>query len=226
MAMGWSEPRVRPVERGRTVLSILNAIFRLIPSMLLLVAIYVVSFYLLDTRVGYTTGAENVLADPAWWMSWGHAVLVLAFFSIMLTNRAHGALMALAQVVLSWTVISLLLLFAGYSYGFAEVRTGLMPTQVMWAFLIGLFLGHVAAIYLFDWQRGVPWWKAPLIATLVGPFLFVVLFYSFGYWGADVPWGAWLWTHYLVLAGAGLALMGPYAMLRRSIKPAPGHGGA
>jgi hypothetical protein len=89
-----------------------------------------------------------------------------------------------------------------------------------------VFLGHGAGILTFDWQRGVPWWKAPLVAAFAGPLVFVSVFYPFAYWGADVPWGAWLWQHFAGLVAVGLLMMGPYAMLRRRIRPAPGLGGA
>ncbi len=224
--MEVTAPQVRPARRGQPLRSILTSFMRLILPAGLLVVVYVLSFYLLETSVGFSTGAEQALADPAWWMSWGHLTLALAFFLVALTNRARGPFLALGQVVFAWAVIAGLLVFAGSLYGFSEVRSELMPTQVMWAFTIGLLLGHTVAIFAFDWQRGVPWWKAPLIAALLGPLVFTLIFYPFGYFGADVPWGTWLWMHFVALAGTGLVLLLPYAMLRKTIKPAPGLGGA
>lgn len=226
MAMGWIEPRVRPVKRGQPLRSIVTGFGKLIVPTVLLVAVYVLSFYLLSNPVWFSFAADNPQADPAWWMSLGHLSLGFAFFLVMLTNRAHGPTMAIAQVVLAWAVIGGLLAFASSLYGFNEVRAELKPTQVMAAFMTGLFMAHGAGVLSFDWQRGVPWWKAPLVATFVGPLFFVLIFYPMGYWGADVPWGAWLWMHYAALTGLGLLLMVPYALLRGRVKPAPGLGGA
>ena len=226
MVMTVIEPRVEPIKRDQQLRAILIDFVRLIVPTIFLVATYTISFYLLENPVWFSLETENVAADPAWWMSLGHLTLGLAFFQVALTNRAHGPGMAISRVVFAWLVILFFLGIAGSLYGFTELRAELMPTKVMSAFLIGLFFGHLAAILAFDWQRGVPWWKAPLIAALIGPLVFVLIFYPFGYAGADVPWGSWLWMHFVALASVGIVMMIPYAMLRRRIKPASGLGGA
>lgn len=226
MTMTVIVPRVEPVKREETLRKLLSAFLRLILPAFWLVVIYTLSFYLLETRVWFSFGASNPVAEPSWWMSWGHVTLGLAFFHVMLTNRALGPTMAFFQVVLAWALILVLLGVAGSLYGFTELRSELMPSGVMSAFLIGLILGHAASILTFDWQRGVPWWKAPLIAALVGPLVFAGVFYPFGYMGADVPWGDWMWMHFVVLAALGLLMIVPYALLRRRIRPASGLGGA
>lgn len=226
MTMEVLVPRVEPQEREEILRALLSGFLRLIMPTVWLVAIYTISFYFLETRVWFTLGRDNPVAEPSWWMSWGHLTLVLAFFQVALTNRRYGPTMAVAHVTLAWIVIAALLGFAGSLYGFGELRSELMPTNVMAAFLIGLYVGHVAAILTFDWQRGVPWWKAPLIAAIVGPLVFAGVFYPFGYMGADVPWGAWMVQHFVALAALGIVLIAPYAMLRRRIRPASGLGGA
>ena len=226
MTMEVIVPRVEPVKREETLRALVSGFLRLIVPTVWLVAVYTLSFYLLETRVWFTLGNENPVAEPSWWMSWGHLTLGLAFFQVMLTNRAHGPTMAVAHVVLAWAVIAVLLGIAGSAYGFSELRSELMPTGVMMAFLAGLFLGHVAAILTFDWQRGVPWWKAPLVAAFAGPLVFAGIFYPLGYMGADVPWGAWMGQHFVLLAAFGLLMIVPYAMLRRRIRPQSGLGGA
>jgi len=226
MSMEVLVPRVEPVKREEMVRALLSGLLRLILPAFWLAVTYTISFYLLDTRVGFSFGVQNVAADPSAWMSWGHVLLGLAFFQVMLTNRAYGPTMAISHVLLSWLFVIVMLAVAGGLYGFAELRAELMAMGVLSAFLVSLLLGHVASIFSFDWQRGVPWWKAPVIAAIVGPLVFAGIFYPLGYWGADVPWGDWLWMHFVVLAAFGLIMVLPYAMLRRRIRPAPGLGGA
>lgn len=226
MTMEVLVPRVEPDEREKILRALFSGLLRLILPTVWLVAIYTLSFYLLETRVWFTLGRANPVAEPSWWMSWGHLTLGLAFFQVMLTNRRYGPTMAMAHVALAWVAIAVLLGFSGSVYGFSELRSELMPTGVMSAFLLGLFLGHAAAVFCFDWQRGVPWWKAPLISAFAGPLAFAGIFYPFGYMGADVPWGAWMVIHALLLGALGVLMIVPYALLRRRIKPASGLGGA
>ena len=112
MAMGFIEPRVRPLERGQQLRSVSVGFVRLIVPSLFLVAVYAFSFYLLQSPVWFSLETENALANPAWWMSIGHLSLALSFFAVTLTNRAHGPTMAIFQVVLAWMVIFLMLGFA------------------------------------------------------------------------------------------------------------------
>ena len=226
MAMGFTEPRVRPLERGQPLRSVTAGFVRLIMPTFFLVAIYVFSFYLLQSPVWFSLETETALANPAWWMSIGHLTLALSFFAVTLTNRSHGPTLAIFQVVLAWIVIFLILGFASTLYGLDAVRAELMPAQVMGAFLGGLIAGHLAAIFAFDWQRGVPWWKAPLISGFIGPLGFILIFYPMGHSGMDAPWGTWMWMHFIALAFVGLLMLIPYAMLRGMIKPDPGLGGA
>jgi hypothetical protein len=226
MTIGWIEPRVRPAKREPSLYAIATAFVRLLWPATLLLAVYVFSFYWLEAAVGYSNGAANPQADPAWWMSYGHLTFGLGFFLVMLTNRAHGPAMALGQVAIAWAVIVGLLTFAGALYGFREVRAELPPTQVLSALVVALLFAHTAGVFLFHWQRSVPWWKAPVAASIATPWVFVLTFYPLAYWGADVPWGAWLKDHGLALTLIGATLLILYALLRRRIRPGPGLGGA
>ncbi len=226
MAMGYILPRERPLERGQPLRSVVSGFLHLIVPAIFLVAIYVLTFYLLQNPVWFSVGPENELSNPIWWMSLGHLTLALVFFAVTLTNRAHGPTRAFFHVIFAWAIMVGLLGFASSIYGLDTVRAELMPTKVMAAFLGALFAGHIAAIVTFDWQRGVPWWKAPLLSAFIGPLVFVLIFYPLGHAGMDVPWASWMWMHFLAMAFVGLVMLVPYAMLRKMIKPEPGLGGA
>ncbi len=226
MVVGTLEPRVEPLKITRVVGTFIVALLRLVVPSLVLSSIYILSFYLLQEPAGISLATENALANPAWWMTMGHLSLMLAFFAVMMTNRAHGPGMALGQVVLSWLTLGGLMYFAISLYGLGTIREELFPTNVMRAFLLGLFAAHVAAIYAFDWKRSIPWWKAPLVAGIVGPLVFVLIFYPLSHPGMDAPWVSWMWMDFVAKAALGVAFLVPYNMMRRMVKPDCGLGGA
>ncbi len=200
--------------------------FRLILPVTFLLASYLFAYFSMDQAVWFSWPVANPVADPHWWMKMGHLYLAGSFFIVMLTNRAYGAGLALAQVLSAWVILAALLFAAVSSYGMTEVRAALPPTSVSFAFVGALFASHVVAIFAFDLQRGVPWFKAPLLSGLLGPAALVIVFYPLAYMGADAPWGTWMWIDYVVKAMIGIAALVPYFLLRGMIRPAPGLGGA
>jgi len=200
-------------------------LMRLIMPAILLAALYIFSFYLLQVPLGLSLETENILANPAWWMTWGHLSLAVAFFAVALTNRAHGPGMAFGQVLMAWAIMAGLLAFAVSADGLHAVLEELFPTKVMGAFLVALMAAHLVAIQAFDMQRGMPWWKAPLVAGIVAPLIFVLIFYPFSHPGMDAPWAIWMWMDFVAKAGMGILLLLPYNMMRTLVRPAPGLSG-
>lgn len=226
MSFGVIESRMRPVKRGQPLRSTIANMFRLILPVTFLLASYVLAYFSMDQAVWFSWPVENPVADPHWWMKMGHLYLALSFFIVMMTNRAYGAGMALAQVLAVWAIFAAILIIAISSYGMTEVRAALPPTAVSLAFVGALFASHVVAIFAFDLQRGVPWFKAPLLSGLLGPAALVLVFYPFAYAGADAPWGTWMWMDFVVKAMIGIGALIPYYLLRGIIRPQPGLGGA
>ena len=226
MATGLYDLRDPREVKGQFVRRVIDGFVGLIFPSLFLFSIYVLSFFLIEDPVWFSFATEQPLADPAWWMTLGHLALPLAFFAVSLTNRAHGPTRSFFQVVMTWAIIAGLLAIASSVYGHGEVRAELGPSQVLMAFLLALMAAHVISLAIFDLQRGVPWWKAPLSAGLAGPLVFVLIFYPLGYSGADAPWGTWMWMHFLAMAIVSLILLIPYAVLRGVIRPGRGLGGA
>ncbi len=228
MAFGVIESRMRPAKRGQPLRSTIANFFRLILPVTFLLGSYMLAFFSTDRPVWFSLSTGNPLADPQWWMTMGHIYLGVSFFVVMMTNRAYGVGMALAQVIASWAILFVFFAGAASAYGLGEVRTALAlpPTSVSLAFIGGLFAGHVVAIYAFDMQRGVPWFKAPIIGGLLGPAAFALVFYPLAYSGADAPWGIWMWIDFGVKAAMGVGALVPYYLLRGMIRPQPGLGGA
>ena len=203
-----------------------SGLIRLILPSIMLSAIYIVSFYLVQTPSGIAFETTNTLANPAWWMTAGHLSLCLAFFAVVLTNRRSGPGMAFGQVLMSWATIAVLLGLAANEYGLGTIREELFPTMTMIGFVSALLVAHIAAILAFDKTRGVPWWRAPLAAGIIAPLVFVLIFYPIGHWGADAPWTAWMGIDFVAKAMLGIVLVVPYGWLRGMVRPGPGLGGA
>lgn len=168
------------------------------------------------------------------WLSWGVVLVPLVFFVVNLINRRYGSALALWAVVISWLLSGGLLFWAteqGLLASLAEDAA--LKTQAI-SFAVALFVGEILCIHFFDWLRGIPWWQAPFVATLIAGLAYTFVCHAIDHWlNHDTFEGAWsdgIWPRLfallaLQLAWALLQLL-PTAALRRLIRPLPGYGGA
>lgn len=164
------------------------------------------------------------LAVDDGWLTWGALLLPGVFFVLNLTSRRYGPAIALGATVIVWAGI------AG-GVGFA-MRDGLLspselpPTPIVVGFVGSMFLGQIVNIYLFDWFRGVPWWKAPFIAALCGGLVFTAALHT----AAGGLWNAAALPRLVVFGSVqliwALIQLVPTQLLRRAIRPGSGYGGA
>lgn len=226
MALGVIEPRPNSYSRGETLGSIIANAFRLILPVTFLLASYLAALLLLDQPVWFSWGTDNPAANPAEWMSMGHLLLLVSFFIVMLTNRAYGAGLATVQVIAAWIIILGVAIAAGSTFGMSDIHADLPAPRVGYAFLAAVLLGHFTGIWVFDGQRGVPWIKAPLLASLIGPGIFGLVFFPSAYMGSEAPWGEQMGVFLAIVAMAAVAAMVPYFLMRGFVRPGPGLGGA
>ena len=165
--------------------------------------------------------------DPAndGWLTWSTLLLPAIFFVLNLTNRRYGPAIALGAAMLAWAVIA-----GGIGWalreGIIHAASEIAPPRRAGAFFGALLLGQIVNVYFFDWFRGVPWWKAPFIAALLGGLTFTVSFHMAtggGFDEAALPRLAALGGLQLIWACSQLV---PTQLLRRAIRPCPGFGGA
>lgn len=166
--------------------------------------------------------------DPAQgdWLNRGVLVLPAVFFVLNLTSRRHGPSIAFGATLASWALIAGGIFWAAAEGLIASFVEEVAPAPTVIAFTGSLLLGQIANIYLFDRLRGIPWWEAPFVAALMGGLVFTASFHTAtgGEWNeAALPRLAVLGAIQLVWA---LGQLVPTQMLRRSIRPCPGYGGA
>ena len=152
-------------------------------------------------------------------LSLGLALLPATFLVIHLTNRRYGAACAFGQVAVAWV----LALFA---------LPALMPfmspapdMRVVAAFGIALLLSQLLGVVLFDRLRGPIWWKAPLVASLIGGFVFCLIAFPAAFAGTDSNWSREMLDFVELVVGAAFLLLIPYGLLRSRVPPLSGFGG-
>jgi uncharacterized PurR-regulated membrane protein YhhQ (DUF165 family) len=159
------------------------------------------------------------------WLTWGVLLLPCVFFALNLTSRRYGPAIAFAAVALAWIFLA-----GAAALAIREelIRSSdeIAATRTIAAFVGAMFLGQIVNIYLFDWFRGIPWWKAPFVAALCGGLVFTAVFHTVmgGNWNAEaLPRLAVLGAVQLIWA---LSQLAPTQLLRRAIRPGAGYGGA
>jgi hypothetical protein len=198
--------------------SVVRAALRLIVPVFLLLGILGASYMYGDIKIPAISLAP--------WLSLGHALLIVPFFVVMLTNRRYGPSYALAQVVIAMGIVG------SVTVANASELTTLMPQvaqiseRVAIAFTCAFFAANFAGIIAFDAARGPRWWSAPLVAAIVSAVMFTGIYYTAAFLGSnEVDWVSHMGLHAAVLAGAGIAMLLPYWMLRRVVPPLPGYNG-
>ena len=197
-----------------------NAIGRLLFPILFLVSALAVCYVYLDTKL-------SLLADSSGqWLSLGHTLLPVAFFTVALTNRRYGPSYAFAQVVLA------VLAIAGAVASGGDSLRGILPTHAapsmrfVASFGAAFFLASFVSIVLFDGARGPRWWTAPLFGMAAPAFVFAAIFFPAAYAGAgDTIWIRHGLDVFGLMLGAAVISLFPYWLLRGVIPPLSGFGG-
>lgn len=159
------------------------------------------------------------------WLTWGVLLLPCVFFVLNLTSRRYGPAITFAAVLLVWSFLAGGIALALRQDAISSFEAIASPRSA--AALVGaMFLGQIVNICLFDWFRGIPWWKAPLVAAFCGGLVFTAVFHAAmgGDWNAGtLPRLGVLGAVQLIWA---LSQLAPTQLLRRAIRPGSGYGGA
>ena len=208
---------------GKSILAAVLVVLRLLPPVIGILGAYGVSYFFQQPITMFVQFFPSGVLAPGYWLTWGHVLIMLAFFAVMLTNRALGPPYALAQVVIGWLIILCAWLAVADSVK-ALPGSPLPPPRVLWAFLVALAIAHIANIVIFDQARGKPWWRAPFYGGLGAAFVLPVLYWPLAKWGAE-PFLGRMAIDFAVKAVMVYVLLGLYALLRPLIRPRAGLGG-
>lgn len=218
--------RSSEISRGRTAEAprpfswlgkALGAMLRLVFPVLLLLAILSAVYMYGNVRV------PQLAIRP--WLTLGHALLIVPFFVVMLTNRRYGPAYALAQVVIAMGVIGSVTMANAADLSRLVPQVAHVPQRIAVAFALAFLIANFVGIVAFDAARGPRWWTAPFASGAMCSVVFVLVYYTVGFLGTGTDWMSWMMVHGSVLAGAGVAMLVPYWMMRRIVPPLPGYNG-
>lgn len=166
-------------------------------------------------------------------LTYGAFTYPVAFLITDLTNRQFGPRVA-RRVVAAGFIVAVF-----FSFAASTPRIAIASGS---AFLAGQLLD----ISVFNRLRRQTWWRAPLIASLIGSMLDTVLFFSFAFapafslfgpnddfaieWApilgvlsAEAPrWISWAMGDFSVKVLVGFVMLLPYGALMSRLKPMPG----
>jgi len=165
-------------------------------------------------------------------LTYGAFTYPVAFLITDLTNRQFGPRMARRVVVAGFLVAVVI------SFALSTPRIAIASGS---AFLAGQLLD----ISIFNRLRRQTWWRAPLIASLIGSVLDTMIFFSFafapffsifgpndtfaiewapvlGVFSAEAPrWLSWALGDFSVKLLVGLVMLLPYGALMSVVRPMP-----
>lgn len=196
---------------------------------LLMTAVVVAS----NVLVQYPLSGELLGINLGDLLTYGAFTYPVAFLITDLTNRQFGPRIA-RRVVAAGFLVAVV-----FSFAASTPRIAIASGS---AFLAGQLLD----ISVFNTLRRQTWWRAPLIASLIGSMLDTVLFFSFafapffsifgpnddfaiewapilGVFSAEAPrWISWALGDFCVKVLVGFVMLLPYGALMSRLKPMPG----
>jgi uncharacterized PurR-regulated membrane protein YhhQ (DUF165 family) len=194
-----------------------RAMARLVVPVVALLLSFVAVYLYLDTPVAQ-------MSADAGWLTVGHLLVPVCFFSVQLTNRRFGPTYAFAQIVVALAVAVAFVMFAVPRLGDLVPITIVPDLRSAFAFGAAFLGAGFLSIVVFDGARGPRWWTAPLFGLMSSAVLFCLIYYPAAYAGT-AEWTRPMLTHMELLAGVAVLLLIPYWSLRAVVRPLPGFGG-
>jgi uncharacterized PurR-regulated membrane protein YhhQ (DUF165 family) len=185
-----------------------------------------------DLRTVPITALNDTLASgrpdlfPSLWLTAGHFMVPVIFLLTNLVNRRYGQDYAIAHVLSSWALASIIAIAAINKLDPRLPAVGELPEmRTAIAFVVAFVVAQTFGAFVFDRTRGVIWWHAPLYAALASSFLSMFIFYPAAYFAGDPIWINHMAVDVGVKAAMSFVLLVPYFILRPIIRPMPGFGG-
>ncbi|TNE35718.1 MAG: hypothetical protein EP347_12785 [Alphaproteobacteria bacterium] len=215
-------------ELAKRIWWIVRGVLRLILPVSALFVTLILTFLMTRDTVTFLDIFPPQLAkwNPSHWLTLGHLMLPLAFFVINLTNRKYGALYAYTQVAVTWVLLGMFTVFFMAKFGNWQSDNPFPSLQTSVAFLGAFGVAQIMLVSVFDKTRGRTWWGAPLISVIWASFFYVMIFHVVANWGLGREWMPTLTMDFVIKVVEAIVLLVPYQLMRRSVKPLPGYGGA
>ena len=217
-----------PISRPGFVARLITTIVRLIVPVLALSTAFLSAYFLREMPVaeGRYLATFDTRLDASAWLTWGLVVLPGVFFILNLTSRRYGPALTLTAALVAWVLIGGALFWALRDGIIVDFEREIAPYPEAAAFVGAMALAQLVNILTFDWVRGIPWWKAPFLAALIGGIAFSTAFNM----RPTAPWDDGMVARLIVegslyFSWALLQLL-PTGMMRRTLRPLPGFGGA
>ena len=159
------------------------------------------------------------------WLSLTQVLVPLGFYCVFMTNRRYGPAYAFAQIVVTLSLVTGLVLFGHEALNEIVPLDSAPSVRDALAFGGAFLMAGFVSIVAFDGARGPHWWTAPLIGFMAAAMVFAIVYYAAFYAGTDKSWFGECLTYMGLIAGEGLALLIPFWAMRRMVPPVAGFGG-
>lgn len=213
---------------GERMMTAVRAVLRMIVPVLAMFTVFAVAYFHMDrfvTSLDFFSPSQWQY-NPGYWLSVGHLILPLSFLASSLTNRRYGEAYATAQVLVAWGICGVMTLLAMLFLSDGFTASPFPPMQITATFVVAFMFAQIVQVSIFDKARGRTWWGAPLYSTLWASLTYVIIFHPIAAWGMGQPWMEKMMVDFVIKASISIALLVPYYLMRSSIKPMPGYGGA
>jgi len=207
----------------------MRALIRMIIPVLALMGVFIWADFGVGQPITLFDGlflANQPQLQPSQWLTNGHFLVALTFLVLNLTNRRYGAAYATAQVTLAWLILGGLVYYYFVVSEQSFMERQLPSVRISVSFVLALLTAQYLSISIFDWTRGLPWWRAPLYSAIWGTAIFCFIFYPSAKYGVDQPWISQMLSHFVLMILMSFLMLVPYFLARPVVKPLPGFGGA
>jgi uncharacterized PurR-regulated membrane protein YhhQ (DUF165 family) len=163
---------------------------------------------------------------PSRWLSVGAIVVALATPLSILITRRFGGEEASRAVTASWGIAAVMV-FAGLSQLAPSLDPSDMPSvRFVVAFVASAMICQYVAVGVYDVTRGGgAWWRAPLIALLLGFGVQAMIYFPTVYWKVSAPWFNWMVADFAVMTFLAFLFLPIYRLMMGMFRPRGGYGG-
>ncbi len=202
--------------------AVLHAAATTMVPALVLFAVMAVGYAYRDVPFTYV---DEYLPSTSTWLPLGAVAVPASFFIVHLMNRRYGAVLALIQIGLAWTMVAMAALGPALNMPWEIQNLLEVPPNVALGMAASLAFAQAAAAITFAGARSWRWWTAPFNGSSWGSAVFALTFFPATQMMTGFEWPAHMATFFLLSLAASVALLIVYWLARPVIDPLPGLGG-
>lgn len=138
------------------------------------------------------------------WLTWGAFPYPMTFMVTELTNRYYGPKKARQIVYVGFTIAVILSIW-------------LSTPKIAFASGLAFLTSQLLDIYVFNRLRQQVWWCAPLCASVMASLIDATTFWSFAFWGENLPILTWAIGDTSVKLAVDIVMLMPFRVAIRKI---------